>query len=81
MLLIEYAGTAKSLGNLLDPKEPHFTFVISSRTKGNQLSGAKLGVPCVGTTEGTHIRPGRWVQRLVDLKRRAGIRTRRTIVC
>ena len=38
MLLIEYAGTAKSVSNLDDPKEPHFTFVISGRTKGNQLS-------------------------------------------
>jgi hypothetical protein len=55
MLLIEYAGTAKSIENLNDPKEPHFTFVISGRTKGNQLSGAKFGVPCVGTSEGTHI--------------------------
>ncbi len=74
MLLIEFAGTAKSLERLTDPKDPHFTFVISGRTKGNQLSGAKFAVPCVGTTEGTHIRPGRWVQRLVDLKRRKGVR-------
>jgi hypothetical protein len=74
MLLIEYAGTAKSIENLNDPKEPHFTFVISGRTKGNQLSGAKFGVPCVGTTEGTHIRPGRWVKRLVEIKRAAGVR-------
>ena len=74
MLLIEYAGTAKSVSNLDDPKEPHFTFVISGRTKGNQLSGAKFGVPCVGTTEGTHIRPVRWVKRLVLLKEGMGMR-------
>ena len=74
MLLIEYADTAKSIANLNDPKEPHFTFVISGRTKGNQLSGAKFGVPCVGTTEGTNIRPGRWVKRLVEIKRAGGVR-------
>ena len=80
MLLIEFAGTAKSIDNLDDPREPHFTFVISGRTKGNQLSGAKFGVPCVGTTKGTHLRPGRWIQRLVAVKQREGIRGGRLFV-
>jgi hypothetical protein len=74
MLLIEYAGTAKSVEKLNDPREPHFTFVVSGRTKGNQLSGAKFGVPCVGTTEGTHLQPGKWVKRLVEIKQAAGAR-------
>jgi hypothetical protein len=73
MLLTEYPGTVKSVGNLPDPREPYFTFVISGRTKGNQLSGAKLGVLCIGTTKGTHIQLGRWVRMLVELKRVAGI--------
>jgi hypothetical protein len=74
VLLIEFAGTAKNIENLNDPNEPHFVFVISGRTKGNQLSGAKFGIPCVGMTDGTYLRPGRWVKRLVGLKRGAGIR-------
>jgi hypothetical protein len=74
MLLIEYAGTAKSVDNVTSENEPYFTFVISGRTKGNQLSGAKFGVPCVGTTEGTHLRPGKWVKRLVESKKAAGVR-------
>jgi hypothetical protein len=65
MLLIELAGTANSLVHLGDPKDAHFVFVISGRTKGDQVSGAKFGVPCVPVTKGTHLRPGRWVKRLV----------------
>jgi hypothetical protein len=73
MLLIEYAGTAKSVENLEDLKEPHFTFVILGRTKGNQLLGVKFAVPCVGITKGTSIRPGQWIKRLVELKKAAGV--------
>jgi hypothetical protein len=66
MLLIELAGTAKSLEHLTDVKNAHFVFVISGRTKGDQMSGAKFGVPCVPVTQGTPLRPGRWVKRLVN---------------
>jgi hypothetical protein len=67
MLLIELAGTANSLVHLEASKDAHFVFVIAGRTKGDQSSGAKLGVPCVGVTEGTNLRPGRWVKRLVEI--------------
>jgi hypothetical protein len=78
MLLIEYTGTAKSVEKLEDPQEPHFPFVVSGRTKGNQLSGAKFGVPCVGITKGTQ--PGKWVKRLVNIKQAAGVRGGRLFV-
>jgi hypothetical protein len=45
MLLIELAGTAQDLVFLKDDTCPHFILVVSGRTKGNQLSGAKFGVP------------------------------------
>jgi hypothetical protein len=76
MLLIELAGTANSLVHMNDEKNAHFTFVVSGRTKANQKTGAKFGVPCAPITEGTHLRPGRWVKRLVVVihgtKRRGG---------
>jgi hypothetical protein len=37
MLLIEYAGTAKSLENILDPKEPHFTCHDLREDKGKSV--------------------------------------------
>jgi hypothetical protein len=46
MLLIELAGTANSLVRMEDVKHAHFLFVVLGRTKANQLSGAKFGVPC-----------------------------------
>lgn len=66
MLNIELAGTANSIKHLGDLVNPHFKFVLLGRTKGNQLSGAKFGVPCVPITSGTNLRPGRWVKRLVE---------------
>jgi hypothetical protein len=72
-LLIEFAGTAKSLKFLGDLECPHFILVISGRTKGVQLAGAKFGIPCAATTEGTHLQPGRWVKRLVTLMKDEGI--------
>jgi hypothetical protein len=50
---------------LNNTKEPHFELVILGRTKGNRLSGAKFGIPCVAITEGTNLRPGKWIKRLV----------------
>jgi hypothetical protein len=73
-LLIEHAGTAKSLKHLTDAVDPHFEFVISGRTKGNQMSSNKFAVPCVGVTEGTSLRPGIWVERLVVVLREMGIK-------
>ena len=69
MLLIEYSGTAKSLKHLKDGCNGHFSFVILGRMKGNRLSGAKFEVPCIGTTEGTNLRPGKWIERLVSVRK------------
>jgi hypothetical protein len=73
-LLIEHARKAKSLKHLGDVVDPHFEFVISGRTKGSQMSSNKFAVPCVGVTEGTALRPGIWVARLVVVLRELGIR-------
>jgi hypothetical protein len=67
MLLIELAGTLQKLEHLSDLNCPHFILIVSGRTKGNQLSGAKFGVPVAATTEGTHLMPGKWVSRLCSL--------------
>jgi hypothetical protein len=77
MLLIELAGTANSMVNMTKVKDAHFLFVILGRTKGNQLSGASFGVPWAPVTQGTHLRPGRWVKRLVDNLHVSGKRTGR----
>ena len=74
MLLIEHAGTAKSLKHLQDLVNPHFKFVVSDRTKGNQMSSHKFAIPCVVETEGTNLKPGMWVERLVVTLREMGIR-------
>ena len=74
MLLIEFAGTAKSLTHLVDAVSPHFVLTISGQTKGNQLSGSKFGLPCIATTHGTDLRPGVWMGRLVTLMKADGIR-------
>jgi hypothetical protein len=70
-------GTAQQpvftrFGNMDNVKHAHFLFVVSGRTKANQLSGAKLGVPSAPVTEGTHLRPGRWVKRLVEVVQGSG---------
>ena len=68
MLLIELAGTARDLRHLSDPRLPHFVLAISGKTKGNQLNGAKFGVPVVGQTSRTNLKPGKWIQRLCGLR-------------
>jgi hypothetical protein len=73
---IEFAGTKKSL-KWLRKADPYFMFVVSGRTKGNQLSGAKFSVPCVKMTQGTGLKPGKWIERLVTLMDTAGITTGR----
>ena len=53
---------------------PHFKFVVSGRTKGNQMSSHKFAIPCVVETEGTNLKPGMWVERLVVTLREMGMR-------
>ena len=67
MPLIEFAGTADSLKYLRDFDCPHLVLVVSGPTKGNQLGGAKFGVPIAARTEGNFLLPGQWVERLCDL--------------
>jgi hypothetical protein len=67
MLLIKLAGTARDLSFLSNEVCPHFVFIVSGQTKGNQLSGAKFGVPIAARTKGINLQPGRWVKRLIDL--------------
>ena len=77
MLLIEYAGTKKSIELLTNPEAglpSHFYFTVTGRTKGNQISGAKFNLPCVGVTSGTGLRPGKWILRLVGALERRGKR-------
>lgn len=64
MLLVERAGTLKSLSNLQGAGEAWFKLVVSGPTKGNQLSGSKFAVPLVDRTEGTGLEPGKWMRRL-----------------
>jgi hypothetical protein len=80
VLLIELAGTASSLVNMTKTKNAHFLFVILWRTKGNQTSGAVFAIPCAPVTEGTHLRPGRWVKHPVELIHSSGRRTGRLFV-
>jgi hypothetical protein len=74
MLLIDLFGTAKSVTKLMkkDSLDPHFKFVIIGRTKGIQEDGRKLAIPCVKVTQGTHLRPGILVARLLNLKKGMG---------
>ncbi len=67
MLLIELAGTRNSLADMLD-EQGHFKVVISGRTKGNQVSGAKFSFPCVHTTQGNGLNPGVWIRRLIQIR-------------
>jgi hypothetical protein len=78
MIIIEFAGTAASLKflqeELLGGDEPWFILAVSGRTKGNQLSGAKFALPCVGPTQGLGLlQPGKWMQRLVETLHACGV--------
>jgi hypothetical protein len=70
MVLIELSRTASSLkflrAEVLGGDEPWFKLAVSGRTKGNQLSGAKFALPCVATTLGSGLLPGKWMKRLVE---------------
>lgn len=73
MTKIEWKGTIESLGNLERPVDPFFVLLIAGQTKGNQVSGAKFGVPCIGRTEGTNLAPGKWLLRLKNTVGRLGL--------
>jgi hypothetical protein len=77
MVQIELAGTANSVKHMDDAVNAHFKFILLGRTKGNQLSGVKFRVPCVPVTVGTHLRPGRWIKRLITSLHSAGRRSGR----
>lgn len=72
MMLIELPGTANSLKFLKDEKLPHFWLVVSGRTKGNRLSGARLELPIVKTTTRTYLQPGKWIKHLIGIIKREG---------
>jgi hypothetical protein len=74
MLLIEFAGTKKSLKFLRALTNPHFKLVVTGRTKGNQVSGSKFAIPCVTRTEGTGLEPGKWIERLVGILSEMGVK-------
>ena len=67
MALIDLAGTRRSVEEGMGPAatDPHFKFVIIGRTKGVQQDGHKFAIPCVAVTQGTGLRPGIWVERLL----------------
>jgi hypothetical protein len=70
MLLIDALGTLNSImrGMKKGVRDPHFKFVVMGRTKGVQQDRKALGIPCMKITRGTDLRPGIWVQRLVNIK-------------
>ncbi len=74
MLLIDVCGTAKSVSQFMKPgsPDPNFKFVILGRTKGVQEDGHKCAIPCIKETQGTHLRPGVWLERLINVKREMG---------
>jgi hypothetical protein len=74
MLLIDLYGTAKSVSQFMKESDldPHFKFVILVRTKGVQEDGHKFAIPCVKETQGTHLRPGVWLERLLKVKEELG---------
>ena len=77
MLMIELEGTAQQLRFLREPVLPHFLLQIRGRTKSSQLAGSSFQMPCVAVTEGTQLRPGRWIERLIDVLRQKGRRSGR----
>jgi hypothetical protein len=59
MLLLDMLGTATSVQRLMKDRalDPHFKFVMISRTKGVQQGGKKFAIPCMKVTKGTGLRP------------------------
>ena len=77
MLMIELEGTAQQLRFLRDPALPHFLLQIRGRTKSSQLAGSSFQMPCIAVTDGTQLRPGRWIERLITVLREKGRRSGR----
>jgi hypothetical protein len=74
MLIIDMFGTATSIQRMMEDTapDPHFKLVVIGQTKGVQQDEKAFGIPCVKVTHTTGLRPGVWVQRLVDIKQAAG---------
>jgi len=72
MLMIELAGTTKSIKYLELSVDPHFMFRILGRTKGRQLNGRAFWMPCIGVTKHSGLQPGRWAARLTKHIRQEG---------
>ena len=72
MLLIELAGTAASLRFLNQEEDAHFIIRLKGRTKGSLIAGKGFEIPCIGTTEVSRLKPGRWVRRLVEVVQSEG---------
>mmetsp|Transcript_24658 Transcript_24658/g.37469 ORF Transcript_24658/g.37469 Transcript_24658/m.37469 type:complete len:137 (+) Transcript_24658:188-598(+) len=66
--LIELAGTARSLKFLSGLPTPHFC----GQMKGNRNSGARFELPIASITSGTHLQPGKWIKRLIDITHSEG---------
>jgi hypothetical protein len=78
MARIEFAGTANSVAKWMDKGlDSYFMFVVSGRSKGNQISGSTFSVPCVAVTEGTNLRPVCWLVRLIAILKKVGVRAGR----
>jgi hypothetical protein len=78
MVRIAFSGTVNSMSKWMDKGlYSYFMFVVSRRSKGNQISGSKFSVPCVAVTEGTNLRPGHRLGRLVGILKKVGIRAGR----
>lgn len=77
MVLVELAGTKNSLEKLDDRTKPtpYFALTVTGRTKMDRRAGAKFKIPCAGTTEGTGLKPGRWMRRYCESLKRAGRQT------
>ena len=67
MLMIKLAGTKHSLVQLTHPVDPHFCFQVLGRSRERQENGRHFEMPCIATTTGTGLKPGRWTRRLVKL--------------
>jgi hypothetical protein len=57
--------------------DPYLMLVVTGRTKGKQLAGARFAVLCVGKTDGMGLQTGEWVTRLVGSMKKVGIITGR----
>lgn len=71
MQLIKTAGIKNSFGSKVNGLS-YFKIILSGRTKGNHLSGAKFSFPCVYVTKKAGLMPGIWTERLFGIKELQG---------